>query len=142
MRNLTMLEAYYKKFTDDLNIWLPEDIIEVDNDLLKQLNLKDSDRPEVEDSSLTRYFHVVEANDKITLINDQYIVWIVPEKNEDDRPVTFTFIAKNETEPQLELCFYTAGVYNTSKLVLRLLEKFLSEVEENTKILNDLESST
>jgi hypothetical protein len=39
----------------------------------------------------------------------------------------------------LELCFITSGVYNTSRLVLRVLEKFLVEIEENEKLLKTLE---
>lgn len=140
MHNIQILEAYYRKFTNDLNQWLPEDIIDVNQELLEQLNLHEENYNH--DDSLTRYFHVVESEDKITLINDQYVIWIVPEKM-DDSPVTFTFIAINSrVEPQLELCFVTSGVYNTSKLVLRLLEKFLTEFEENEKVIENLENSS
>jgi hypothetical protein len=140
MDNLSMLEAYYKKFASDISQWLPEDVIEVNLELLKQLNLLNYNETEYHDPTLTRYFHVIESDEKITLINDDFVVWIVPEKM-NDTPITYTFIAFNDIkQPQLELCFVTAGVYNTSKLVLRLLEKFLSEVEENQKVLQNLET--
>jgi hypothetical protein len=37
--------------------------------------------------------------------------------------------------PRLELAFLTTDVYNTSKLVLRILEKFLHEIQENEESL-------
>ena len=140
MHNLSMIEAYYKQFSNDISQWLPEDVIEVNLELLKQLNLIDYNEIEYHDPNLTRYFHVVESDEKITLINDDFVVWIVPEKV-DDAPITYTCIAlNNEMQPQLELCFVTSGVYNTSRLVLRLLEKFLSEIEENQKIFQNLKA--
>lgn len=136
--NLSIIEAYYKQFTADISQWLPEDVIEVNLELLKQLNLLNYNETEFHNPALTRYFHVIESDEKITLINDDFIVWIVPEKM-NDTPITYTFIAFNEEmQPQLELCFVTSGVYNTSRLVLRLLEKFLSEIEENQKLLQNL----
>lgn len=139
MHNLTLLEGYYKKFVNDINQWLPEDIIDVDIKLLEEMGLLHFDDPEYDDPSLTRYFHVIESSDKITLLNDEYVVWIVPENN-DQITMTYTLIAlNNEKEPQLELCYVTSGVYNTSRLVLRLLEKYLAEIEENAQILKGLE---
>jgi hypothetical protein len=119
--------------------WLPEDIITVDLNLLQKLNLLDYNDPKSEDPSLTRYFHVVESEEKITLINEDFIVWIVPEKLEDVA-VTYTLIALNrEGSPELELAFVNSGVYNTSKLVLRVLEKLLHETQENEEMIKKMQ---
>ena len=70
MYNLDLLEEYYKKYSKDVNKWLPEDIIEVDINLLKRFHILNYHDPEENDPNLTRYFHVIESSEKITLIND------------------------------------------------------------------------
>lgn len=140
MHNLSLLEAYFKKFIENIESYLPEDILMVDLELLKELNLLHYQDDEDIDPSLTRYFHVIETDEKITLINDDFVVWIVPEKIED-MTLTYTLIARNEepSEPRLEVCFVTSGVYNNSKLVLRILEKLMFEIQENERELKALE---
>ena len=138
MHNLTALEECYKKYIKDIAKWVPEGIINVDLALLQKFGLLSYNGREMHDPALTRYFHVVESNDKITLINDQFIVWIVPEKIQNNS-VTYTLIALNAPDiPHLELVFSTSGVYNTSKLVLRVLEKFLYEIQENEEFISKL----
>ena len=135
MINPTKLESCFKSYIKNLKKWVPEDIIIVDLQLLQEHHLLHYHDPAYNDPTLTRYFHVIESEEKITLINDDFVVWIVPDKI-DDAPITYTLIAINRDEtPELELCFITAGVYNNSKLVLRLLEKKLLEIEENEQLL-------
>ncbi|MFQ5729848.1 MAG: hypothetical protein ACE5GN_05770 [Waddliaceae bacterium] len=139
MHNLSQLEVCYKKFIEDISNWLPEDIITVDLNLLHQFNLLHYHDPNFNDPSLTRYFHVIESNEKITLYNEEFVVWIVPEKV-GDIAVTYTLIALNRPEePKLEMCFVASGIYNTSRLVLRVLEKFLFEIQENEELIKRLE---
>lgn len=136
--NLTHLENSFKKYIKNITHWLPEGVIDVDINLLQRFNLLNYHSREKQDPALTRYFHVVESPEKITLVNEQFVVWIVPEKI-GDVPVTYTLIALNHSDqPQLELAFSTSGVYNSSRLVLRVLEKFLFEIQENEDILTGL----
>lgn len=140
MHNSSILEACYKKFIQDMPSWLPEDIITVDLNLLHHLDLLQYHDPDFNDPSLTRFFNVIESDEKITLINEEFVVWIVPEKIED-YTLTYTLVALNQSdgEPELQLCFVTSGVYNTSRLVLRVLEKFLFEIQENEDLIRNLE---
>lgn len=136
MKNISLLEECFNKFTKNITHWLPEGVIEVDIHTLQKFGLLSfhGNRGKVEDS-LTRYFKVLESSEKITLINDEFIVWIVPENN-SEYPVTYTLIALNDGDhPHLELAFSTSGVYNTSRLVLHILEKFLLEIQENESLL-------
>ncbi|MDP1835480.1 MAG: hypothetical protein Q8K75_06070 [Chlamydiales bacterium] len=143
MNNIERLEACYKKFVKNLTKWLPEGMIDVDLSLLQELNLLNFEEEVAkEDDALTRYFHVVETDEKITLVNDQFVIWIVPE-NQNDVAKTFTFIALNSgKEPVLEMVFYVSGVYNTSRLVLRVLEKYLHEIMENEETMNQLKKAS
>jgi len=135
MHNLEYLETCYKKYINNISDCLPEDIIQVDLKLLHQLDLLRYHDPSYNDPSLTRYFHVIETDEKITLVNEDFIVWIVPEKI-NGNPMTYTLIALNTPdEPDLRMCFVTSGVYNTSRLVLRLLEKYLLEIQENENLI-------
>lgn len=141
MNNPTMLEACYKRYIKDMGKWLPDGVTDVDLDLLHKLDLLHFHQREVGDSALTRYFHVVESEEKLTLVNDEYIVWIVPEKIEM-MPTTITLIAlNNEDDIRLEMVFTTTGIYNNSHLVLRLLEKFLQEIQNTEDLIAKLENT-
>ncbi len=140
MNNIEKLEAVYKKYIQNLSDWLPEGIMRVDLALLQEMNLLDFDKEiQKPDDSLTRYFQVIEQEDKITLVNEEYVIWIVPSSNEEIA-ATYTLVALNRVgrEPELELAFSVSGVYNTSKMVLRLLEKFLADIQENEEALKRL----
>lgn len=135
MNDLALLEECFKKFILNLERWAPEGIIEVDIRLLEQLDILDAYNQNPHDYQLTHSFQFIESDDKITLLSDQFVVWIVPE-NIDGAMATFTLIAINHPHhPKLELVFVTKGIYNTSNLVLRVLEKLLIEIQDNETAL-------
>lgn len=138
MLNPVQLEDRYQEFIADLNRWVPDGIDMVDlgylhqYDLLREANtcLSSMDLP------ITHYFHVIETSEKITLFNDQFVVWIVPQLI-DGVSVTYTLIALvDQGRPQLEKLFCTTGVYNSSRIVLRLLERILDEIQETEDLLH------
>lgn len=138
MDDISQIEECYKKYIKNIHSLLPEGIIEVDLRLLQKYNLLTYHRKDKQDKTLTRYFHVIETSEKITLINDQFIVWIIPEKL-NYIPITYTLIALNhEEQPHLELAFAASGCYNSSRLVLRLLETFLLEIQETEDLLSKI----
>lgn len=138
MHNLSIIEQYYQKYIQNLYYWVPEGLYTVDLALLHQHNLLHFQYPESSDPYLTRYFHIIDSSDKITLINEEFIIWIIPDRV-DNISVTYTLIAINkDNQPKLEMAFVASGVYNTSKVVLRVLEKFLVEIQENEKTLKSL----
>lgn len=135
MIDIKTLEEYYKKYISDLSHWIPEGLYMVNLDLLNRFNLLSFKHPEKTDTPLTDSFHIIETPDKLTMVNDEFIIWILPADYEGN-PATYTLIALNQNEvPKLELAFIASGVYNTSKLVLRILEKFLLDIQEAENIL-------
>lgn len=131
MLNPQDLEEAYQEYMDDLSSYVPDGIYEIDLAFLNELNLLSADEEDETEAELSYSFYVLESAEKLTLYNQKFIVWIVP-KMVDDTPTTFTLIALNEEEePHLEMVFTTSGVYNHSNLVLKILEKFLEEIEEN-----------
>jgi len=144
MNNIDRLEAFYQKVSKNLSNWLPEGTVDVDIELLHTMNLLNFEEigPHDDEQGLTRYFHVVETEEKITLMNEQFAIWIVPDHTADV-PATFTLIALNDDkEPAVEMAFSVSGVYNTSRMVLRVLEKFLKDIVENEEAMNQLRKAS
>lgn len=133
-----MIEEHYNKYKNDITKWIPEGIIDVNIETLQKYGLLSYHDRKKYDPHLTRYFHVIESNEKITLINELFVVWIVPDKIYHV-PITYVLIALNKGEyPHLEMAFSTSGVYNSSNLVLRVLEKILEEVQDTEDSLSSL----
>ncbi len=140
MHNLSLIEEYYNKFIKNLYLWVPEGIFFINLELLHHFDLLHFQPiSRKKNSNLTSHFHIIESSEKLTLINDEFIVWIIPDRM-DQIPITHTLIALNHTdrEPQLEVAFIASGVYNTSKLVLKVLENFLIEIQDNENALANL----
>ena len=139
MDKIAELDSCYEAFMKNLPELIPDGIVEVDVHLLQRLELLQEEQVANISPSLTRFFHVVEAKEKITLFNDQYVIWVVPEKVEEE-PTTLVLIALiEEGKLRLELVFSTSGIYNTSRLVLRVLEKLLAEIQETQEVISYLE---
>lgn len=141
MMNPGEIEQHYQAYIKNLKEFVPDGIIEVDFNLLHDLGLlcELEVLEETEEEMFTHSFYVVESSDKLTLFNQKFVVWIVPQLLEQN-PITYTLVALNAPETMhLEMVFATAGVYNHSALVLRILEKFLEQIDENEKEINRIE---
>lgn len=131
MDDPTLLEKHFQSYMNDLKSFLPDGVIEVDLELLQELDLLHIEENSDDDTALSQSFYVIESSEKLTLFNERFAVWIVPQLIQDT-PTTYTLIAMNHADkPQLEMAFATTGVYNHSGLVLRILEKFLDQIDEN-----------
>lgn len=139
MPNPGKLEQAFEEFFSDLSYFNHDGIINIDLPLLRDTNLLNSTD---QDQDLLQqhpyYFHVIEEEDKVTLFNHQFAVWIVPQQGETEKE-TLTLIAYIEDEiPLLELVFRTAGIYNTPKYILRVLRHFLKEIMDNEEAIQRL----
>lgn len=140
MKNPTGLEEAYKEFIHHLPIFLPDGIIDVDLALLHENNILGKSKSETHED-IKHYFHIIETQEKITLFNDDFVIWIVPQSFQG-QSITLTLVAHISTchkTPNLELAFTNAGVYNTSQIVLQVLEHFLEEIKENNLCISGLD---
>ena len=140
MINPTELENAFKEFSENFVKWIPDGIIPVDLTLLNEMGLLNHAQFEQNASdTFAHFFHVVETQEKVTLFNQQFAVWIVP-KLIDDHPTTLTFIAllTNNAKPHLEIVFATTGVYNTPRYILKVLQHFMSEVIDTEAIISSI----
>ena len=140
MINPIQLEEAYKEFSQNLTKWVPDGIIPVNLTLLHDLGLlKHAELDGTTTEHLTPFFHVIETTEKVTLFNEKFAVWIVP-KVIENQSITLTFIALlHANKPHLELVFSSAGVYNTPKYILRILQHLLQEVIDTETIIDSIE---
>lgn len=140
MMSPTQLEEAFSEFSQNLPKHAPDGLIEVDLKLLNDLNLLKHDKFDqtTTNDDLMHYFHVHETADKVTLFNEQFAVWILP-KMHNETSLTLTFIALvQNNKPHLELVYSTAGVYNTPKFILKILEHFLTEVIDTEALISSI----
>ena len=142
MLNPAQIETAYKEFMANLGEWAHDGITNVDLKFLHETGLLQTFQEEHGDpDDLTQYFHVIESVEKVTLFNDQFIVWIIP-RVENEQPVTHVMIALNQDEKaHLEVVFTTHGVYNTPRYVLKVLQHFLVDMLETEETLISIEKN-
>jgi len=135
------LEEVFVEFSHNLHKHVPDGIIPVDMPLLHDLGLLKADTVDTTKAGedLMHRFQVLETADKVTLFNEQFAVWILPQMVQGS-PLTLTFISRFQKpkKPHLELVFSTAGVYNTPKFILKVLEHFLTDVIDTEAILSSI----
>lgn len=142
MLNPIQIEEAYKQFIANLPNLAHDGITHIDLQFLHDQGLLQSIQDEGGDpDDLTQYFHVIESIEKVTLFNEQFIVWIIP-KMENEQPFTYVLIALNHPEnANLEVLFSTRGVYNTPKYVLKVLQHFLVDMLETEETLTSFEKN-
>ncbi len=141
MLNPTQIEETYKAFVNSLPQCAHDGVIPVDLHFLQELGLLNHFQDEEAEDDLTQYFHVIESSEKVTLFNEQFLVWIIP-KMDHSVPSTFVMIALNHPDKaNLEIVFTTSGVYNTPHYVLKILQHFLLDVLETEETLIHFEKN-
>lgn len=135
MKNPVSLDLCFRKYIHNMPQWLPDGFTTIDLKVLHQLDLLHFHQASTPESGVTRYFHIVESEDKLTLINEEFVIWIMPEKGENEGS-TYTLIARNSrNDLHLELGFVTKGIYNRSHLVLQIIEKYLLDIHSTDSFL-------
>jgi hypothetical protein len=137
MINPAQLETAFQEFSTHLNRWVPDGITQVNLAILQELGLLSHSQLESNSTEqFMHYFHIIESQDKVTLFNEQFAIWIVP-ASEQEKASTLTYISLlNIDKPHLELVFSTSGVYNTPKYILRILQHFLNEVLDTEAVIS------
>jgi hypothetical protein len=131
-------EAFEKAMTEFPH--LPaESIIEVNLDVLEEMGLTDEGEYINPSEAFERSFKVVENSNRITLYNSQFVVWVLPEII-DGTPATYALIGLREKGGvKLEVVFLARGPFNSSRLVLRLLDRYLTNIQELEEFIHKIE---
>jgi len=136
------IEEAYKGFMVDFPKSAHDGIIFINLQFLYDSGLLNSIQDDQDDrENVTQYFHVVESPEKVTLFNEQFVIWIIP-RVEKEIPMTYVLIALNHQDMlHLEIVFMSTGVYNTPRHVLKILQHFLLDVQETEAALLLMEKS-
>jgi len=138
MISLQKLEKFYQNISINLGNYLQEAVIKVDFALLKSLHLIHPAKEKQKNPHISFYFHILEDHEKITLFNQQFVIWIIP-KMLLDTPTTLTIISLvHKKEIKVEMAFSTSGFYNTPKCLLKVLNHYLLEVIENEEAISSI----
>jgi len=124
---------------ENIHHWLQEGVVDVNLDLLQKFSLLDPSDEKGGQESFPFYFHVIETPEKVTLFNNQFVVWIIP-RVIDELPSTLVLIALAQKDDlHLEIAFSTKGDYNTPKYVLKTLRYYLTEVLETEEAIASIQ---
>lgn len=142
MMNPIELEQAFEEMVEHLPRYLPDGIVSVDLHFLQSIDLLHSDMSDSEEDEIegsNHQFYVIETAEKLTLYNQEFVIWIIPQLIEKESATT-VFIALNNTpRPHLEMAFVATGVFNTSRLVLGILNRLLNEIKENEDLIVRME---
>ncbi len=142
MLNPSKIDQAYKEFVNNIEENLHDQVVDIDLKFLHEsglLNILDDEQEDEDD--LTQYFDVIHGEDKATLYNEQFIVWIIPQMDGPEL-LTLVLIALNYADkPHLEVVFTTKGPYNTPRHVLQVLHYYLFDILETEALINVLEKT-
>lgn len=136
----TLLEQSYQRYVSDLSRWIPDGVIQVDLEFLRSLGMMRCRTGIGHDlnSDIKEYFHVLESDEKITLWNRRFIVWIAPQVVHRHSCTLALIASRVEEGEKPEVAFITAGVYNTSKTVLKIVETLLEDIQETEDFMTQV----
>jgi hypothetical protein len=131
------LDEFFEKFSSNPAQYFPDGILDIDIKTLNEYNLLSEEKKSQRKIPIVHYLKIHDSQDRITLFNDHFAVWIVPEK---DSFYTTVYIAKfQDGDLKIEIAFRAEGLHNKSKTILRLVERFLTDIQETDSMLNELE---
>lgn len=141
MVSIEQLDIYFDNLTKNTKDLLPDGILDINIKTLHTLHLlsEESSIDEVPESLLLQ---AVESEGKITLYNERFALWIVPQVGASPSATVVYVATHNDVEVKAELGFRTTGVHNKSKTILRLIDRFLADIQDTDSIIAGFEQET
>lgn len=146
MKNPEKIEATFKNAISNLSKFLPDGIIHIDLKFLEDSGLmypSEQDKSKIKHDEPVFQFHIMESEDRVALFNEKFAVWIAP-VSLNTQTGTLVIIGKyqdinnNNEAPKIELGFATNGMYNTSKIILKIIEHYINSIEATDKELETI----
>lgn len=138
MEEQEYIEKKYRRLIKNVSEISSDSILEINNELIESFNNQNT----VEDFAHEEkfFFHVIEGKEKLTLFNEELLIWILPKKSGREN-LTYVLLAKNggQEEGKLELVLSASGIYNSSKLILQAIEHLIVEMRENEECMHRLQ---
>lgn len=139
MINPSMLDEAFKEFTQNFSKWVPDGIIAINLQVLYDLGLLNTAHlDQATPDNLSHQFHVIETSEKVTLYNEQFVIWIVPQNQQENSSTLAMIALLQHNKPHLEIVYTTSGVYNTPRYILKVLQHFLTEVLDTEAVISSI----
>jgi hypothetical protein len=133
--SIDQLDAFFTQLCTNTTDLLPDGILNINIKSLHSLKLLDECPPPG-----TMALHTIESDEKITLFNDNFALWIAPQKNASPAE-TVVFIARTAEGKFIpEVAFRTRGLHNQSKTIIRIIDRLLSDITETDSVISELEN--
>lgn len=136
-------ESAFQHFVTDLTLRHHDEIVIVDSAQLALYQLTERDlRNPPNSKSPFCYFHVAEASEKLTLINSQFVAWILPMWHIFSGQTLLLIAGKEPGKLVLKSVLALPRACNEPNAALRVLERALIDVRENDLICEMLSKSS
>jgi hypothetical protein len=136
--SIEQLDTYFDNLTQNTKELLPDGIMDVSIKTLHTLNLL-SEGYTTNEIPASQLLQAVESEGKITLFNERFALWIVPQVGADPSATVVYVATHTNDEVKAELGFRTSGVHNKSKTILRLIDKFIADIQDTDSVIAELE---
>lgn len=130
--SLDFLEEFYNRSIRDQKNF-PEGYANI-TDILSRSTLQPATG--IQQDHINQNFIITESQDKLTLFNSDFVIWLVPELVQG-QAVTHGYIALHHANGDYkpELAFEAIGEYNQSGYILQALQLYLDEIKDTEKTL-------
>ena len=141
MVSMEQLDGFFQKLSANTGEFFPDGVVDINVKVLHNLGLLSDNPPVLHEAPASSLLQAVESDGRITLFNEKFALWIVPQAN-TAAPTTVTFIARRTGDAfSPEVAFRTQGIHNRSKTILRIIDRFLVEIQETESVIASLERS-
>jgi hypothetical protein len=139
--SIEQLDAFFDDLTQHTSDLLPDGILEINVKSLHALHLLSENISAPPGSTpASNLLQAIESGGKITLYNEKFALWVAPQKNADPSS-TIVFIARRDEDAlKPEIAFRTTGIHNRSKIILKLIDRFLLDIQETESVISNLET--
>ena len=141
MVSIEQLDGFFQRLSSHTGEFFPDGVVDINVKVLHTLRLLSEGQSAPQEVPSSSLLQAVESEGRITLFNEKFALWIVPQAN-SPVPTTITFIARRSGETIApEVAFRTQGIHNRSKTILRIIDRFLAEIQETETVIANFEHS-
>jgi hypothetical protein len=138
--SIEQLDAFFNDLSQHTLDLLPDGILDINVKSLHALHLLSENATAPHGSiPASNLLQAIESGGKITLYNEKFALWIAPQGNADPSS-TIVFIARRaDDDLKPEIAFRTSGIHNRSKTILKLIDRFILDIQETESVIARLD---
>lgn len=142
MISIEQLDAFFDHLLSHTCDLLPDGILDINVKTLHSLHLLSDALPVSGGVPASTLLQAIESGGKITLYNEKFALWIVPKKNADNASTTVFIARRTDDDIKPEIAFRTIGIHNRSRTILKLIDRFLADIQETETVISKFEQTS